>query len=72
VLRMTPDVLRQKRWEHRSFRPHTRSMYGLVLSARQVFAEPMRLRGTLGMFDIVDADTVSAVKKQIRFTPDNK
>jgi hypothetical protein len=72
VVRMTPDVLRLKRWEHRSFRPHTKSMYGFVLSAIQAFAEPVPLRGSLGMFDIVDADSVSAIREQLGFTVDDK
>ena len=68
VIRMAPDTLRRRRWEHRGFGPFTGSMYGLVLQAPQVFSEPIPMLGSLGMFDIVDSDFNSAIQKQPGFT----
>jgi len=68
VIRMTPDTLRLKRWEHRGFGPFTRSMYGLILQALQVFSEPIPMLGSPGMFDIANSDFNSAIQKQLGFT----
>jgi hypothetical protein len=70
VIRMTPEELRLRRWEHRSFGVFSKGMYGLVLRPLRVFSEPIPILGSRGIFDIVDTDITSAIREQLEFEAD--
>jgi hypothetical protein len=65
VLRMTPDTLRARQWEHRDFGPFAKSKYGFVLQTLQVFSEPIPMLGNQGIFSIVNPEIETAVREQL-------